>query len=96
MRPVWAAERMASTAFFDHVVAENDFHFHLGQEVHDIFGAAIELGMALLAAEALGLGDGDALEADLLECFLDLIQFEGLDDRLDLFHHLVSLSTMKA
>jgi hypothetical protein len=42
--------------------------------------------MALLAAETFGLGDGDALESDLLERFLHLIQLERLDDRFDLFH----------
>src|SRR6185295_4579406 len=47
----------------DQVVVEHDFELHLGQEVDDVFGAAIELGMALLPTEALGLGDGDALDA---------------------------------
>src|SRR6185369_9615270 len=41
---------------FDRIVAEHDLDLHLGQEVDDIFGAAIEFGMALLPAEALGLG----------------------------------------
>jgi hypothetical protein len=39
----------------DHVVGQHDLDLHLGQEVDDIFGAAIELGMALLAAETLRL-----------------------------------------
>src|SRR5262245_17423240 len=69
-----------------HVVAEHEFELHLGEKVHDIFGAAIELGVALLAAEALGLGHGDALEADFLQRLFHLIKLEGLDDRFDLFH----------
>src|SRR5262245_65812499 len=69
-----------------HVVAEHELELHLGEKVHDIFGAAIELGVALLAAEALGLGHGDALEADFLQRLLHLIKLEGLDDRFDLFH----------
>ena len=86
MRPVWAALRIASMAAFDRIVAEHDLDLHLGQEVDDVFGAAIEFGMALLAAEALGLGDGDALQADLLEGLLHLVELERLDDRFDLFH----------
>ena len=42
-------------------VRDDDLDLHFGQKVDDIFGAAIELGMALLAAEALRLEDGDAL-----------------------------------
>jgi hypothetical protein len=68
------------------VVGKHDLDLHLGQEVDDVFGAAIELGVALLAAEALGLGHGDALQADLLQRFLHLVELERLDDRFDLFH----------
>ena len=45
----------------DQVVADHDLDFDLGQEVHDVFGAAIKLRMALLTSETLGFGDGDAL-----------------------------------
>src|SRR3954466_349253 len=40
---------------FDGFVAEHNLDLHLGQEVDDVLGAAIELGVAFLAAEALGL-----------------------------------------
>ena len=86
MRPVWAALRIASIAPSTAFVAEHDLDLHLGQEVDDIFGAAIELGVALLAAETLGLGDRDALQADFLQRFLHLVELERLDDRFDLFH----------
>ena len=36
----------------DEAVLDDDLDLHLGEEVDDIFGAAIELGMALLPAEA--------------------------------------------
>ena len=72
----------------DHVVAEHDLDLHLGQEVDDVFGAAIELGMTLLAAEPLGLRHGDSLQTDFLERFLHLIELERLDDRFDLLHWL--------
>ena len=54
MRPVCAAFWMASTALSEHLVGEHDLDLHLGQEIHDVFGAAVEFGMALLTAEALG------------------------------------------
>src|SRR3984893_5390204 len=52
--------------FFDHVVAEHNFDFDLGEEIHHVLGTAIELGVTFLAAEPLGLGDRDALQSDLL------------------------------
>jgi hypothetical protein len=42
--------------------------------------------MALLPAETLGFRDGDALQPDLLQRLLHLVEFEGLDNRLDLLH----------
>src|SRR5207253_3172147 len=72
--------------FFDHVVAEHNLDFYLGEKIHHILRPAIELGMAFLTAEALGLGDGDTLQSDLLQRLLYLVEFEGLDDRLDFFH----------
>ena len=71
---------------FSEIVGAHHFDLHLGQEVDDIFGAAIKLSVALLAAKPLGLGDGDSLEADLLQSFLDLVQLERLYDSLDLLH----------
>ena len=41
-------------------VLDDDLDLHLGQEVDDVLGAAVELGVALLPAEALDLGDGQA------------------------------------
>src|SRR6185503_268236 len=72
--------------FFDHVVAQNNFDLHLGQEIHHVLGAAIELGVPLLAPEALGLEDGDPLQPDFLESFFHLVELERLDDRLELLH----------
>lgn len=42
--------------------------------------------MTLLPAEALGLGDGDALKADFLKRFLHLVELEWLDDGFDFLH----------
>src|SRR5215469_13594531 len=72
-------------AFDDSVFADH-LDLHLGEKVHHVFGAAVQFGVALLPPESLGLHHGDALQADLVQRFLHLIQLERLDDRLDLFH----------
>ena len=77
---------MACDGGIDHVVGQHDLDLHLGQEVDDIFGAAVKFGVALLAAEALDLGHGQALDAGFLKRFLHLVQLERLDDRFDLLH----------
>src|SRR5262245_40012 len=70
----------------DELVGEDDLDLNLGQEVDDIFGAAIELGMAFLPAETLGLGNGNALQSHFLQGLFDFVELERLDDGLDLFH----------
>src|SRR6187402_1944386 len=74
--------------FFNHVVAEDNFDLHFGKEIHDVLGTPIELGVPLLAAESFGLGDGDALQANLLQRLLHLVELEWLDDRLELLHRV--------
>src|SRR3970282_1335613 len=54
-------------------------HFHLGQEIDDVLGAAVELGVPLLPAEALDLGDGDSLHADRGKRFAHLVELARLD-----------------
>ena len=66
---------------FHHLVIQDDFDLHLGKKIHDIFSAAVELGMTLLAAKALGFDNRQTLDTEVAERFLNLIQFEGLDDR---------------
>src|SRR5665647_300652 len=70
----------------DQVIPDHDLDFHLGKKVDDVFCAAIELGMTLLPAETLGFGHGDALQSDLLERLLYLVQLEWLDDGFDFLH----------
>src|SRR5690606_10940069 len=41
----------------DQLIRENDLDLHLGQEIHDIFGAAIKFRVPLLASETLRLGN---------------------------------------
>src|SRR5499433_3901762 len=74
--------------FLDHVVAEHNLDLHLGEKIDDVFGSAIKLGMAFLASEAFGFGDGDALQSDLLQRLLHFVEFEGFDHRFDLLHRV--------
>src|SRR5690349_16746486 len=54
-----AADRL--DGFFRHVVGEHNFNLHFGQEIHDVFSAAVEFRVAFLTAETLGLCDRNAL-----------------------------------
>ena len=77
---------MTSTALSARSDGDRDFDSQLGQEVHDIFGAAIDLGVALLAAVALDLGHRHAVDADGGQRLAHLVKLEGFDDRDDEFH----------
>src|SRR6478736_4945450 len=72
--------------WLDKFVRKDNLDLHLGKEIDDVFGAAIEFGMALLTAETLGFGHRDALESDVLKSFLHVVELERLDDRFDLLH----------
>src|ERR1700722_5690728 len=67
-------------------VRNDDFDLHLGQKVDDILSPPIKLGMPFLPAETLRFEDGDSLDSGLLQGLLHLVEFERLDDRLDLLH----------
>src|SRR5262245_56848460 len=75
---------------FDHLldarVVDGDLDLHLRQEIDDVFGAAIELRVAALAAEALHLGHRDALRTDFRERLAYVFQLERLDDCSDELH----------
>src|SRR6266496_4756002 len=70
----------------DLLVGEDQLHLDLREEVDDVFGAAIELGVALLAAEALHLGHRKARDADFGQRLAHFVELERLDDRFDFFH----------
>src|SRR6516165_4396712 len=77
----------------DQRLLHHDLDLHLRQKIDDVLGPAIELGVALLSPETLGLGDGDTLDADFVKRLLHLVELEGFDDRLDLLHRiLISLN----
>ena len=84
--PVRAALTIASIARSTSESATISSDLHLWQEVDDVFGAAVELRVTLLAPEALDLGDGEPGHADLGQRLAYLVELERLDDRFDLLH----------
>ena len=78
---------------FDQIVGDRYFELDLGQEIDHVFGAAVQLGVALLAAEALDLGDGNALHADLGQRLAHVVELERLDDGGDQLHGVGSCWT---
>jgi len=72
----------------DQVVRDDHFDFDLGQKINGVFAAAVNLRVPLLAAEALDLGDGHALKADVIQGVFDLGEFVRFDDCFDFFHKL--------
>src|SRR5690606_19797020 len=74
----------------EHVVRHRRLDLELGQEVDDVLGAAVQLGVALLPAEALDLGDGEPGHARLAERFAHLVELERPDDGDDQFHTVAS------
>src|ERR1017187_2066248 len=45
-------------------VGHDEFDFYFRQEIHGVFAAAIDFGVALLAAKPLDLAHGHAFDAD--------------------------------
>src|SRR5262245_54292339 len=70
----------------DHAVGNHHLDLDLGKEVDDVLGSAIELRMALLPAETLDLGDGEAGHAELGQRLAHFVELERLNDRFDLLH----------
>src|SRR5580698_1408013 len=73
-----------------------DLELDLGQEAHGVFGAAVDFGVALLAAIAFDFGDGQPLHADFGQRVADLVELERLDDGHDYFHVTGLLSPTSA
>src|SRR5262249_52845603 len=71
-------------------VIEQQLDLDLRQEVDDVLGAPIELGVAFLAAESLHFRDRHALDPFLGQGFLHFVELEWLDDCFDLFHRRYS------
>src|SRR5438445_2043242 len=67
-------------------VADDHLDLHFGQEIDDVFGAAIELRVTLLPPEPFDLGHGEARYADLAQRLAHFVELERFDDGLDLLH----------
>src|SRR5690606_16651079 len=65
------------------VLLGQDLHADLGHQVHLVLGAAVDLGVTALPAVAARLADGHALDAELLQGGLHVIELERLDDGCD-------------
>src|SRR5262245_10031184 len=70
----------------DDAVRHDDLDLDLGEEIHRVLTAPIQLRVALLPTEPAHLRHGHADDPDGGERLLDVVELERLDDRLDLFH----------
>src|SRR6267154_1356889 len=70
----------------DHGIVDHDLDLDLGQKAHRVLRTTIDLGLALLPAEAFHFAHRQALDAERRQGVPDLVQLEGLEDRHDHFH----------
>src|SRR5438034_8675506 len=67
-------------------VIDHQFDFYLWQKIDDVFGAAVQLGMAFLAAKTLYFGHGQTGDTDFSQRFTYFVQFERFDNGSNLLH----------
>ena len=72
----------------DQGIGQDDLDLDFREEIDRIFAAAVNFRVALLAAKALHLGDGQALRAHSGQRLFNFFEFEGFDDGFDFFHGL--------
>src|SRR6266446_6317114 len=65
-----------------------DFELSLGQKINHILRTPVQFCMPLLASKAFDLGHRQPLDTNSTETILDFVEFERLDDCLNLFHHI--------
>jgi len=70
----------------DDGIVNGCFDLHFGEEVDHVFRAAVQLGVALLAPEALDFSHRHALHANGAKGFTYFVELEWLDDRSHHFH----------
>src|SRR5688572_25782908 len=80
----------------EHLALHRGLELHLGQEIDDILGAAVQLGVALLPAKALHLRHRDSLHADRRERLAHLVELERLDDCGYQFHGVSWADALRA
>ena len=84
--PLWT---ITSTALVQLLVGHDQFDFDFRQEVHGVFAAAIDFGVALLAAKSLDFAHGHAFDANFAEGIFDFLELERFDDRFNFFHFML-------
>src|SRR5277367_2145450 len=75
----------------DQCVVHRNFNFCLGHELDRVFGAAIDLRMAPLPAEAANFRHRHALHAHVADRLPNIIQLEWFDNRRNELHRMTSL-----
>ena len=86
MWPVLAALPIASTTASAIAASTAISSFDLGDVLHGVFGAAIDLGLALLPPEAAHLAHRQALHADAREGLAHGLELVRLNHCNDVFH----------
>src|SRR4051812_87142 len=76
------------------IVRHHDLDLDLGQEIHGVFCAAIDLGVALLTTETLDLADGQAGDPELGQRVAHVFELERLDDGGDELHDAPGLQRL--
>ena len=74
-------------AGLDILVGDNQLKLDLGQKVHGVFAAPVNLGVAFLPAESLDFRHGHAFHANFGQCVPDFIQLERFNNCFDFFHN---------
>ena len=59
---------------FGVAVVDEDLDLHLGHEVDGVLGTSVHLGVPALAAEALHLADGEALQPEPRQRLLHVVE----------------------
>src|SRR5262245_9485512 len=74
----------------DHLVGlltrDRDLDFDFRQEVHRVFGAAVNFGVAFLSPVSLDFSDGETVHPRRSESVSHFVELEWLDDGHDDFH----------
>ncbi len=79
-----ALDRLDST--LGKLVGRHNFDFHFRQEIDHILSAAIEFRVSFLTAKSADIRHRHALQPDLVQRFLHIVELERLYNRLDFLH----------
>ena len=72
--------------FFRDVVTQHDLDFDLGEKIHGILAASIDLGVAFLTSETFHLCDRHSFDPQFRKGVLHFFQLKRLDNGFDFLH----------